>query len=306
MTITNKNNLPDILVYCAQALADEYDRDPNPNSYSVTELIAPVHQTYLIRQNYDNLEDDVSNRLWAMEGQAIHILMDIIGKSYPERFLTEKRLEFTIMLGSKEYTVRGKFDGIDLELSTLYDNKREAVYGLIKNPKGKPEQIKQINIYAYMIERLLGIKVNNQNLNLFLYDWKKLDAKINKYGTYPQRNLIELPIVKLEKEQVESLITELLIKHTQYQGEICTPGERWHKPDEWKVVSNTSGKSVKNCDSETEAREHKSKMSTGNNYHIEFSKGEDTRCMNYCIVKDYCNYYKQTYGVNNDTINNNN
>ena len=72
MQITNKAGLPQAFVDAVKA--DDYD--PGESDISVTSLIAPPRLVALRRANEAALTEDASERLWSLQGQIIHSLLE--------------------------------------------------------------------------------------------------------------------------------------------------------------------------------------------------------------------------------------
>jgi len=310
MIIKNKMNLPDIIVQVAQAYTDDYNRIIVTNKYSVTELLKPAHMVKLERLHWEERTEDVANMLYAIRGTGIHQQVSQVAKMFPERYFSEEALELRINIRNSEYTIKGKYDLYDKEIERLYDIKSGAVYGACIEPNGKPNDLIQIRIYAYMIEKLLGLNVKSAEIIRILYDWNKLDFKKKKYDNYPEYGIqnIDVPLFDsfgFTNQKIEFIINELLEKHIYNDGSMCSPAERWHKVDTWKIyILGKYNKAIKICYSEVESREYIARINTGKTYETRFIPGEDTRCINYCSVKDFCDYYKQTYGIRNKDLQN--
>ena len=76
MKITNKYNLPYGFV---KAVSTE--RHNAENCISATTLLQGVKQIILTDRHWNELEDDVSERIWAIFGSAVHLLMESEGEN---------------------------------------------------------------------------------------------------------------------------------------------------------------------------------------------------------------------------------
>lgn len=97
MKITNEQNLPYGLV---KAVSPE--KHNAPGCISATTLIQGIKQILLTERHWEELEDDVSNRIWAVFGTAVHSLLEAEG----EDDFTEIDMKYKI--GS--VTVTGRID----------------------------------------------------------------------------------------------------------------------------------------------------------------------------------------------------
>jgi hypothetical protein len=76
--VTNKFNLPQSLVNAVTT-----ERHNKEGCVSATTLLQGVKQIILTNRHWDELEDDVSDRVWAIFGTAVHKLLE---ESNPNAF----------------------------------------------------------------------------------------------------------------------------------------------------------------------------------------------------------------------------
>ena len=72
MKITNRFGVPDTLL--ALANRDYYSK--GKSDYSVTEIISPPRIQRLRKQHWEEMEQDVSDMLWALLGSALHVVAE--------------------------------------------------------------------------------------------------------------------------------------------------------------------------------------------------------------------------------------
>ena len=83
MKITNKYGLPEQLVGKVGTTPHN-----NPGNVSATTLLKGTKEIVLTKRHWESLEDDVSNRVWALFGTATHSLLEEDGEtSFSEEFL---------------------------------------------------------------------------------------------------------------------------------------------------------------------------------------------------------------------------
>ena len=87
MKLTNKYNLPQTFVNVLNR--NQYTK--GKAHASVTELISPPRIVQLRKLNWDFLEEDVADKIWAIFGTAIHSVLEL-GKA--ENHIIEQRLPF--------------------------------------------------------------------------------------------------------------------------------------------------------------------------------------------------------------------
>ncbi|MGC9001285.1 PD-(D/E)XK nuclease family protein [Caldisericum sp.] len=209
MNITNKYNLPNGLYKALQKMS--YISD-DMNSISVSDLINPPLIWYLKKLHKDEIEEDASERLWALLGTAVHYIIS----EGEDRNLTEERLELEI----DGFRIRGRFD-VYTEEKEILDYKITSMWSL-----EKPEWTKQINVYAYMLRRT-GFEVEKGFIYAILRDWNKRQAK----ETIPIPFVVyEIPIWTIEEQ--EKYIRERIqlfktIQNSNIEDFICDPEDRW-------------------------------------------------------------------------------
>ena len=73
---------------------------------------------------------------------------------------------------------------------------------------------------------------------------------------------------------------------------LCTPKERWAKPDQWAVMKQGNKKSSKNFDNEPDAVRYAAKLQeeSGRKCTVEHRLGRDQKCLEYCDCRPFCNY----------------
>lgn len=274
MRLTNKFNLPQAFVAAAEA---GIQPPSPPGRLRVTELIDAPQVLYLKRLHWDDIEEDVSDRVWAIFGTALHRVMQ---DHTHANTLTEE--ELSIEVGG--ITVTGHPDLYEPD-ETLDDWKVMPVWGIIMEDEGgKREHINQLNCYRVMFEAH-NFPVKRLRIIPFLRDWSKREA--DKRPDYPQHNSQTVDITMWPLEQAKAYISERVRIHREAEGNhvsACTPEERWEKPAQWAVMKNDNKRASRVLDTEAEAQAWMKAQAadTKNTYRIEYRPGESTRCEFYC------------------------
>jgi len=144
MKLTNKFNLPDPIVNAV----NNTGYTPGSSDITVTQLIQPPLIRHLTNKHWNELEEDVSGRVWALFGTAVHHLLEMAYKGRTAR--VEERV-YAEVLGWK---LGGAFDV--LEGSSLSDYKVTSVY----SSDGKIEWERQLNILRWLLHKN-GTEVTN-------------------------------------------------------------------------------------------------------------------------------------------------
>jgi len=292
MKIINDGNYPGPLMAALEN--NDYDFVETDNSISVTTLIDDPHIRKLRRQHADEVTINASDMIWALEGSAMHYVMERAGSEY----IKELRITQEITIHGKVFKLSGKLDLLDIMEECLWDYKNTKVYNYIKHPEGDPKWIAQTNILVWLLKQR-GITVKKIKILMFLKDWKETDYIRQKNEGYPPKSamVVELPV--LPETTVLSYIEKRLVEH--FMGEEtteCKKENRWAEPDIWSIRKEGAQRALKNCSSMAEAEKHYREMKDASGYKIVFVPGKDARCTKgtYCTVKHWCPYFINRYG----------
>jgi hypothetical protein len=284
MKITNRYNLPKPLVD-----AVTYDGH-RKGDYSVTEILNDPCYIWLNRRHSDEIEEDVTDRFWAMCGTAIH---EVLAKNEDKDSLQEEYLKLEIEQPTGNKTLTGSAD--IYKGGTISDYKFTSVWSIIyKSMFEKWEQ--QLNCYAYMY-RKNGFEVKELQVVALLKDWSK--AKASNDANYPQCQVavVDLPLwdEKDQKEFIEQRIRIIESHKDVPDNEIpaCFPQNRWQTETKYAVMKEGRKSAVKLFTDESEAKEYLDKLD--NKHYIDIRKGVDKRCMDYCSCNKFCDYYRKEY-----------
>lgn len=245
MLITNKFHLPNAMVSAMQN--DGYAGPQNELKRISVSTIKDSPRIHFLKVNHwDELEEDVADGLWKMLGTAIHTLLERADKS---ESIKEQRIDVEL----DGITISGQMDVRDNDEITDY--KSTSVWTIIYNPGGKKEWIQQLNIYAWLVWKSLGKKINKLSVNAILRD--HTGSKVAEGSNYPK---IPFAMVNLPVWTVEQTEAYLKGRIALFKGcvglkdnelPLCTDEEIWLK------------------------------------------KGKAGRCEKYCQVNKFCNQYKE-------------
>ena len=282
MKLTNKLGLPQPLV---DAIAnDEYSR--GDSDISVTQLIGPPRITELERRHAEDLEEDASDRIFSLFGQAIHTILERANKVG----LAEQRLYANV----GGWKVSGQFDRMAFHEDEsgrhmMQDYKtakvNEVMYGV------KPERELQLNCLAELA-RLHGHQIDGLEAIFILRDWSKVRAANG--GGYPPLGVARIPVPLWDSERAQRYLAERVALHRAVrEGAIpppeCSPEERWQDPDKWAVMQPGKKRALKLCDWEAEAVAYANNVNKPT--YIERRPSVSVRCQFYCSVAPVCDQW---------------
>lgn len=286
MEITNEMGLPEPFYNAAKT-----DYTYTDKRYSVTAILKGIRENILLRRHYDQITVDASENIWAIFGTAVHSILEKAPGTFKQ--LKEQKIEVPMPNG---YVLSGIFDLYDMETKTLTDYKTGTVYKVLMNEWD--DYKKQLLGYAYMLDRC-GLKTEHAQIIMLLKDHSKSKAR-HEWG-YPPH-----PVYKKEwkfsKQEIYEFGTELIQifkeierceKLTDEELPICTPEQRWARPEKWALCKKGRKKAIKLYDTREEAEEALSKDSS---YYVEHRPGLDAKCMDYCNAREFCSYWKEHYG----------
>lgn len=288
MKLTNKFGLPDPVV---KALTrNEYSK--GESNRSITQLIDAPRVRILRQEHWDELEEDVSEKMWAVMGTAAHKMFEETGD---EKHVSEER----IFLEIDGWVVSGAIDVQKIEDDgiTIMDYKTTSVWSVIL---GKVEWERQLNCYASLLRRAKGSKVKALKVIAILRDWRSRDA-LDK-ADYPKAPIVEIDIPMWSDADQDSYLDGRVALHqgaefdrlTGSELPECSSEERWEKPSVWAVKKTGNRRAIKLYDNEPAA---KADLLAGQE--IEFRRGEPTRCTaNWCRVNAWCSQYQREREAN--------
>lgn len=306
MKITNKLNLP---LPILKAVENKH-YDPGKSDITVTSLIGPTQINILKKRYGDQLVEDVADRIYALQGESIHTILERAGEVMPERYIVERRYYVDI----DGVRLGGQIDVFDKDMAILQDYKVTSVWTAVNWPK--QDYIMQANINAYLMRHgyyidekgdkvTSGLKVKGASIVAILRDWKKgeykrelEDAKRRGYETtnYPSQQVVVLPVPMVDDATIEGYLKERVAEN-QAAKELpddqlpeCTEEERWAKPTTWAVMKAGGKRALKVASSEEEARVWAESRS---DTYVQKRPGEQTRCNNYCPVREHCVQFKK-------------
>ena len=288
MKITNKLNLPDMLV---RAVEKEYKyRDKR---YSITSLLDNDRVLMLKRRYNDLIEQDVSDCIWMLFGTFTHYALENI--ELKEGEYVEEHLEHTFDNG---YTLSGIVDHIDDEYCDDY--KTTSVWTVIygsNNEKWK----KQLQMGAYLHYKEHGDWKSKGRIIAILKDWNKRET-LNKED-YPKLPVVVINFDLGTPEEVEEMILKRfdeiieLEKLADNDLPMCSMEERFNNGDKYVVIKKGAKRATKVHDTKEEAENHLNNLekSYPGQYEIQLRLGEDKKCLHYCSCNKMCPYYLINY-----------
>jgi len=282
----NKYNLPKPLV---EALTPERHK-PVPGRFGVTTLIDSPLRRILLLRHYDEIEEDVSEGIWALLGKMGHKVLEI------NKQVSEIKIEYSFggatIVGIVDYA-----DGV------VIDFKFTSVWSAIfASEKSDYEQ--QLQVYGYLVQES-GQTVTGLANWLILRDWNKMERKRSS-GDYPEIPFKEISYKPWDKMTCERFISERVSlhlnaeKHAQEwpRDEIpvqfwCSPTERWEKPTKYAVKKKGQERAIKLFNILDDATNH---AATNKDWYVEIRPGENVRCAQYCSVNSWCPFWNEVKG----------
>jgi hypothetical protein len=280
-TITNVHNLPAAIV--AAVRNDPY---VGGGDVSTTKLIDSPQVRVLSTKHHASITVDVSERVWALLGQAVHTILE---RASEDGAVIEERL-FGEVNG---WQVSGQVDRMHLGLATLSDYKVTTVY----KKNGSDSWTRQLNVLRWLAHQN-GHRVDKLEIVAIFRDWRKTEAERNP--DYPQTAIMTIPVPVWPLDEAEEYIRERVYIHqAASRGEEvpCTDEERWFSGNTYALMK-TGGKRALKVSADRSALPE---LTEGQ--YIDVRVGEYKRCQHYCDVSQFCEQWaktKRTGGVNDD------
>jgi len=203
MKLTNKFNLPDPIVNAVQ----NQGYTPGSSDITVTQLIQPPLIRQLRIQHDNDIEEDASDRVWALFGTAVHHLLEMAYKG------RTARVEERVYAEVSGWKLGGAFDV--LEGSSLSDYKVTSVY----SSDGKIEWERQLNVLRWLLHKN-NTEVTKLSITAIFRDWRPREAQKNP--DYPRRPIMTLPVRMWTLDEAEAYVKERIALHQLAEPPMCT------------------------------------------------------------------------------------
>jgi len=285
MKITNKHNIPATLM----ALAERDFYTKGKANYSVTEILSPPRIQRLREKHFDEIETDAADMLWSLMGSALHVVAE---RSEVKDHINEERLYLNVdgVVLSGAIDLQKIQDGF----VDITDYKFTSAWALRAD---KPDWEQQQNVYAYLVEKVKGLKVRSLSICALIRDWSRREAAVKP--DYPQApiQMVQIPLWKMNF--TEKFIQMRLDAHrhakvsADWGDELpeCDEEERWIRETKYAVMKEGRKTAVRLFDTQEEADGLKN---TDPKHYIQIRKGEAVRCTgNFCGVAQWCSQFKR-------------
>ncbi|MCP3681999.1 MAG: hypothetical protein GY861_04840, partial [bacterium] len=227
MIVTNLSNLPKPLFNAAQP------RKGIASFLTASRTTVSPRQFWLEKRHYDSLTEDVTDRLWAVYGTAVHKISE--GHGEPGDII-EKRLESYFRLPKSFSGQTDRATILPSNALKLQDYKFTSVWSGIYGSLNDGLE-KQLNSLCYLW-RLDNYKVEQLEGILLFKDWKPMDAL--RIDDYPPQ-VMRVPVPLWDFPTQEKYLTDKINLLCQYENTpdaelpVCTEDERWASPAKYKV-----------------------------------------------------------------------
>jgi hypothetical protein len=292
MKLTNKFNLPQTFVN----VIDRPTYSKGKAHISATEIINSPRIVQLKKKYWNEIEQDASEMVWSLFGSAVH---NILEHGKDDHHIVEERIH----LQFEGWHISGAIDLQEIEpngTTTISDYKVTGAWAVMNE---KDDWHRQLNIYAWLVEKAKNVKVGKLQIIAIIRDWSARDAA-TKEG-YPPSPVATIDIPLWTFEEREAFITKRIYDHgtalfeMETDGDLpnCTAEDMWEKKTSYalKKDGNVRAKSVHESQEEADKALAKAEESAkkGDKFVIEIRQGERTRCKNYCQVSPFCNQHQE-------------
>ena len=283
MQITNKFNLPEIILNFAKSK----NYDSGKSDITVTQLIDSPRIVNLRKTHAHELSQDISEMLWMFRGTAVH---QVFEGGAAANTITEERLFVKI----NGWNISGAIDTqiVEPDGVAIGDYKFTSVWAVMND---KPDWEYQLNMYAWLVEKVKGLKVKSLQIHALCRDWNRRDSV--KEG-YPQAPLVSVDIPLWSMEKREAFVLERLAQHADADttrslgGDLpfCTNEDQWRSKETYAVMKTGLKRASRVFDNRPEAD---SFAAANKDMSVVLRPAEPKRCKNnFCRVADFCEQYK--------------
>lgn len=282
MKLTNKFGLPQTFVNVIQR--PTYTK--GKANISATELLNSPRIVQLKRKHWDDIETDASEMVWALFGSAVH---NILEHGKDAHHIVEER----IFIEHDGWKISGAIDLQEAEEDgvVISDYKVTGAWAVMNE---KQDWHNQLNVYAWLVEKVKKQPVKKLQIIAIVRDWAARDTVKEGYPSSPIAT-IDIPLWPMEER--EAYINQRISLHSaayfesETDGEMaeCTAEEMWEKPEKFAVKKEGGVRAKSLHDSRQEAEI----ALPPKGYFIEHRPGSRTRCESYCQVSGFCSQYQQ-------------
>jgi len=157
---------------------------------------------------------------------------------------------------------------------------------------GKIDWEYQLNLYAYLV-RAHGHEVSGLKINAIVRDWAR--RNVGKTD-YPETPIVQIDVPLWSFEDQDNFIKQRIALHAATVMDdppLCTPDERWAKPETWALQKVGAKRATKIFYLKEDAD---AALKPG--LEIIHRPGVNTRCVSFCDVKQYCDFGRQLGDTN--------
>ena len=284
MKVTNRLHLPEAFVKAVSV-----ERHNKAGCYSATTLNKGTKEIILQERHWDEFTVDAADSVWAVWGTAVHALFETIKD---DNFHEEK---FDVAVSNSRVT--GVVDSYDMTHAIINDWKTASVYKVMKQDFF--DWYKQGMTYAWLLKQS-GLDVRHCRFIALLKDHSKSKAKTD--AGYPQSPVIcyEFDVTPEELEaagdRIRAKVAEIEAAEKMSDDDIapCSAEERWADGEKWAVMKNGRKTAVRVFDTEIDAENCAGEL--GNSHYVEHRPAISRKCGEYCLCKDFCNFWKSQKG----------
>ena len=284
MKVTNKLNLPAAFVNAVSTT-----RHNAAGCFSATTLNKGAKEIILSDRHFDEITVDAADSVWAVWGTAVHALLE----SQPDNNFHEEYFKVPV---SNSF-VTGQVDSYDMENGVINDWKTASVWKVQFNDF--KDWRAQGLTYAWLLQQS-GLEVKKCRFVALLKDHSKTKAKND--SSYPQSPVFiyEFDVTAADMEETAARILakvqeiESAYKLDDDAIEPCSAEERWADGEKWAVMKNGRKTAVRVFDTEIDAENCAGEL--GNSHYVEHRPAISRKCGEYCLCKDFCNFWKSQKG----------
>ena len=262
---------------------------------SATEIINSPRIVQLKKKYWDEIEQDASEMVWSLFGSAVH---NILEHGKDDHHIVEERIH----LEFDGWHISGAIDLQEVESNgtiTVSDYKVTGAWAVMNE---KDDWHRQLNIYAWMVEKVKKVPVGKLQIIAIIRDWSARDAATKE--NYPQSPVATIDIPLWTFEEREAFIAKRIYEHgaalfeMETDGDLpdCTSEDMWEKKTSYalKKDGNVRAKSVHETHEEATAAMEAALASAkkSEKFSVEVRQGERTRCKSYCQVSQFCKQYQ--------------
>lgn len=282
MRLEYQSNQPEWLVAKAREMMSR--RVDLSNKYvHVTQLLQPAPQLAMTDHYWKELTQSLDDLLPAMLGVAWH--------KYLEGSMGYGAHEQRIEVPYNDWFLVGTPDWYNAD--RIIDFKTTRVWSAVFGDGGvKREWEEQLNVYRFLLYHAGHFDIQRLEVHAVYTDWSRNGAMRQEKHPRKRWEVLEVPVWHYDDTR-NFIDARLKAIEEAKLTDVCTKEERWERDEKFAVMKKGRKSALKLFDIEADANTfalENDPSGKGINVYVEHRPGTPIRCLDWCPVREFCQF----------------